>query len=212
MLVPKNGNKVRIIEKRIVDGWEEDYNFTSFSSDPIMVTGESSSVMIEALIPNEGHKFGDEFPLSDFATFTYQEPRPDVFADGDMLDYNYDYDYDYKGLENGKRTWEVNYFLPAEFELTIDGAVTNPRIVINGHVYQVYTTLTGSERLVINSKDLTITKYSGTAKINQFDLQNKESDIFKPIEAGNISVVWSNTFNFTLKLFIEASEPKWSTL
>ena len=142
-------------------------------------------------------------------TFLKSEQRTD--QDSQDLDYNYDYNYDYAGGTSGTEMWNINHFAPVEFEMTIFGACVDPRVIINGHIYQVYTTLTSNERLVIDSKNKTIKKYSGTAEINLFDWQNKQEDIFQPIEAGMAQVNWANTFNFEIKAYMESAEPKWST-
>ena len=94
--------------------------------------------------------------------------------------------------------------------MIIFGPCIDPRITINGHVYQVFDTVEKGEYITINSINMTIIKNrnNGTTA-NLWDYQAKEESVFSPIPGNVISVNWSGTFGFDLTLFEERSEPAW---
>ena len=55
--------------------------------------------------------------------------------------------------------WNVDHYAPCEFLMTIFGPAVEPRIVINGHPYQIYTTLDENEYLQIDSRNNQVIKY-----------------------------------------------------
>ncbi len=128
-----------------------------------------------------------------------------------FLDYKYDYDYDYTPNLVGVGKLVLNHVDKCNFQLIIFGPVTNPRITIAGHIYQVNTTIEEGEYLTVDSRDNTIvlTQKSGT-KINQYDLRYKNSTVFEPILPGNSEVNWNGSFGFTLTIYEQRSEPRWS--
>ncbi len=68
------------------------------------------------------------------------------------LDYEYDFNYDYTMPYGSDLIWTVDHFAPCEFLLTVFGPVTDPMILINGHPYQVYTSLDENDYMQINSR------------------------------------------------------------
>lgn len=129
---------------------------------------------------------------------------------GIYLDYEYDYNYDYTMPYGGDVIWQVDHFAPCEFLMTIFGPCTDPRVAINGKIYQVYVTLAENDYLQINSRENTVVKYAANG-IQQdiYDLRAKQESIFDPITPGNIRVVWPGDFGFDLTLYCERSEPRW---
>ena len=90
--------------------------------------------------------------------------------------------------------------------------MTDPMILINGHSYQVYTSLEESDYMQINSRNNTIVKYrSDGVRQDIYDSRAKQQSVFDLITPGNIRVVWSGSFGFDLKLYCERSEPKCKT-
>ena len=137
---------------------------------------------------------------------------PDEQQDDACLDYEHDYPYDYTMPYGGDVIWKVDHFAPCEFLMTVFGPAVDPRIVINGHPYQIYTTLDTNEYLQIDSRDNKVIKYLANGiQQNIYDLRAKQESVFDPITPGNISVVWSGEFGFDLTLFCERSEPRWKT-
>ena len=137
---------------------------------------------------------------------------PNEQQDDACLDYEHDYQYDYTMPHGGDVIWKVDHFAPCEFLMTMFGPAVDPRVVINGHPYQIYTTLDTNEYLQIDSRNNRVIKYLANG-IQQdiYDLRAKQESVFDPITPGNISVVWPGDFGFDLTLFCERSEPRWKT-
>ena len=96
----------------------------------------------------------------------------------------------------------------SDFRIIVYGPVVNPRIQINGHPYQVNDTLLVGEYMVIDSRNNTITKYTGSQAINLFDFRDKAYSVFQPIPGGTLRLNWTGLFGFDLTLFEERSEPR----
>ena len=132
--------------------------------------------------------------------------------DDDVLpgyDYPYDYLYDYTH-DKTVNTFENSHYAPCEFSMTIYGPCSNPSVKINGNVYELKTILYQNEYVTIDSAAATIIKhgYRGD-KINIFNSQRKDFDIFKKIDPGLVTVNWNTDFGFDITLYNERSEPRW---
>ena len=156
--------------------------------------------------------------LAPYPFWIHEESRsfppisPGSEGEESYLDYEHDYPYDYTMPYGGDVIWNVDHYAPCEFLMTIFGPAVDPRVVINGHPYQVYTTLDTNEYLKIDSRENKVIKYLVNG-IQQdiYDLRAKQESVFDPITPGNISVVWPGDFGFDLTLFCERSEPRWKT-
>ena len=146
----------------------------------------------------------------------YREKTYPFLAEGDGAsnniggaDYPYDYPYDY-GLSVKGEQINCDSLGDGAFRIIIYGEVTNPSIIIGGHVYAVNGSVGAGETLVIDglNKTITLTKSSGE-KINWFDHRGREQYIFEPIPNGVSSVSWSGSFGFDLTVIEKRSEPKW---
>lgn len=129
----------------------------------------------------------------------------------EFLDYEHDYNYDYTMPYGGDVIWKVDHYAPCEYEMIIYGPCVDPRVVINGHIYQVYVTLDENDYLKINSRENSVVQYlaNGTQR-DLYDYRVKiTGSLFEPIMPGNVRVVWSGEFGFDLTLFCERSEPRW---
>lgn len=137
-------------------------------------------------------------------------PIPSSSKGEAYLDYEHDYPYDYTMPYGGDVIWNVDHYAPCEFLMTVFGPAADPRVLINGHPYQIYTTLDTNEYLQIDSRENKVIKYLANG-IQQdiYDLRAKQESVFDPITPGNISVVWPGEFGFDLTLFCERSEPRW---
>lgn len=145
--------------------------------------------------------------------------------DGDtisLLGYPYQYPYGYDveviagGGDSGEaiRTWEFEGINKSPFVLEIFGAVTNPRVNIDSHVYQVNLTLGEDDKIVIDSRDNTITLHryesqGGGSVTNAYMYQNFNSNIFEPVPCGR-QIQVSSVTRFKLTVYSERSEPRWS--
>lgn len=128
----------------------------------------------------------------------------------EFLDYPHDYSYDYMNSLALKNFINTN-FTASNFKIIIYGAVENPQLIINKHVYEVETTLVANETLTIDSFSKTIEQVSvaGT-KYNKFNSRNKDSYIFEKIASGSCAVLPSADFNFDIIIYEERGEPKWT--
>lgn len=132
-----------------------------------------------------------------------------VPAGQEFLDYPFDYEYNYFYGNPGIGIWQTNFPFESEFKMIIYGPVSDPRILINGYPYQVFTTLTDGEYLVIDSRDNTITKYQASKiQVNLFDNRDKVHSVFKSIPGGTLRFNWTGAFGFDLTLFEERIEPR----
>lgn len=121
----------------------------------------------------------------------------------------FDFPFDFKKNFNINR-FINDHYAPCEFILYIYGACLNPAIYINSHLYEVRVNLSDGDYMIIDSKEKTITKYGKNGDTtNLFNFRNKQSDIFKKIDNGKVSIRWSATFTFKLVVLKERSEPPW---
>lgn len=126
-----------------------------------------------------------------------------------FLDYPFDYPYDYSSRRSGSATWQTGFPFKSDFKMVIYGPVENPRVVINGHAYQIMDVLGASEHVVIDSKQGTIEKTTASGqKVNAFDLRNKAESVFEQIPKKTLQISWPATFGFDLTLYEERSEPR----
>lgn len=126
------------------------------------------------------------------------------------IDYAYDYAFDYS-VSHTSRELVCNDVRKSHFRMRIYGAVTDPQIRINGHVYQVFGTIKEGEMLEIDSRNRTIILTAATGeKVNWFANRSRESYIFEPIPTGTNSVYYNGTFTFDLTVIEERSEPRWT--
>lgn len=127
-----------------------------------------------------------------------------------FLEYPFDYSYDYSRQKKGSQNWVINHFAKCNFKMIIYGPCTNPRILINDHIYQVFDTLEGPEYIVVDSKNKTIMKYLSNGTIqNIFYKREKESSIFEPLPPGELLINWNAEFGFDIIAYRERSVPEW---
>lgn len=180
---------------RIMYGaWYCDCFITSSETAPYDETNQWTANTIQIYVPS-GYWVKEEEK-------SFSAPTTET---SEYLDYTYDYQYDYTAPNVGSGTWVTDSPFASDFELTIYGAVANPRITINGHPYVVYTTVSEGETLVINSQNHTVM----IGDDNHFDDRGKEYSVFEKIPSGTLTLEWGD-FAFDLKLYQERSEPKWS--
>lgn len=129
-----------------------------------------------------------------------------------FLDYPYDYKYDYTPKEGGREDIYINHYGDSNFTMHIFGSVVDPSVVIGGHTYTVYDTVLDGEYITIDSRDKTVIKHNNNGEIiNLFDSRNKAQSVFQRIPSGNVTVSWSGSFAFSLTVYVERSEPLWTT-
>lgn len=128
----------------------------------------------------------------------------------DGLDFPFDFPFDFADERNGTAVWEVDHVTSSDFQMIVYGPCVNPRILINGWPYEVFTTLETREYLVIDSRDCTVLKYlsNGTAQ-NLFHDRGLEYSVFEKIPPGLLRFNWPGTFGYDLTLFPERREARW---
>lgn len=132
---------------------------------------------------------------------------------GSYLDYEYDYSYDYAPPALGEKLVYSESPFTSEFNLVIYGAAVNPRIVVNGYPYILYTTIPAGAYVIIDSKQRTIMMYGANGqKTNIFDFRNKTDSIFEKLPAGNLDIVWNSSFGADLTIYREQAEPEYEEI
>lgn len=131
--------------------------------------------------------------------------------DTDGLDFPFDFEFDFAADQAGVAHWEIDHYTSSHFLMHIYGPCENPRILVNGYPYQVFTSLASGDYLEINSRKNTVIKYlaNGTTE-NCYNSRLFYPRIFEKIPSGALTFNWSGAFGFDVVLYIERSEPKWS--
>ena len=126
------------------------------------------------------------------------------------LYYPFGYPYQYSAPQD-VRFIQNDHYAACDFKMVIFGTCTNPAIMINGHLYEVRTSIYDGERLEIDSRNHTVHRHMNDGRIeNLFNLRNKENNLFEKIPNGRCNVLWNiEAFGFDLTLYKERSEPKW---
>lgn len=130
------------------------------------------------------------------------------------LDYPFDYGSGASGYDYDPNA-QADYFrndsiYDANFTMIFYGPASNPQVVIGGHSYTLYTTLTAGERAEIDSRTKKITKYSingGTENI--FHTRDKDSYIFQKIPYGPLPVNKAAALALDIVIYDERGEPVW---
>lgn len=134
---------------------------------------------------------------------------PSSGSESGFLDYEYDYSYDYTSPVIGTRYFHTGFPFASDFRMVIYGQAVNPRIVINGYAYVLYTTIPSRSYVVINSRDKTVMLYaSDGTQTNLFNFRNKTDSIFAKITGGDLSITWDATYGVDLTIYHERSEPR----
>ena len=159
-----------------------------------------------------------------YADFTILTDRPvwiqeqtkqflpsETSEDTEGLDFPFDFEFDFAADQTGVAHWEIDHYTSSHFLMRIYGPCENPRILVNGYPYQVFTSLASGDYLEINSRKNTVIKYlaNGTTE-NCYNSRLFYPRIFEKIPSGALTFNWSGAFGFDVVLYIERSEPKWS--
>ena len=132
---------------------------------------------------------------------------------GEYLDFPFDFPFDLMGDEIGVGNINFEHYSSCNFLMTIYGPCTNPRITVNGNLYEVKTKLDAGEYLLIDSREGTVLRIrTNGIPVNEFDNRNTESgSIFEQIQPGYNLVSWDGSFGFDMLIYLERSEPEWTT-
>ena len=126
------------------------------------------------------------------------------------LDFPTDFPFDFVDEERGSSSFEISHIIPSDFEMIVYGPCSNPKVLLNGHPYEVLTTLERNEYMIIKSAEQTVYKYltNGTVS-NLFNERGYEYSIFEKIPSGLIRVNWAGTYGIDLDIFLERREAAW---
>jgi hypothetical protein len=139
---------------------------------------------------------------------TFPEQTRVVQKDG--LCFPTDFSFDFAADAIGNAKWNVEHYAASNFEMIIYGPCTNPKVLVNGYPYQIFTELESNEYLILDSKNNTVTKYlaNGTTA-NLYNSRQFTPSVFEKIPGGQLTFNWKGNFGFDITLYLERSEPKW---
>lgn len=102
----------------------------------------------------------------------------------------------------------------ANFRLEINGLATSPAMItIGGTNYGISQTVAAGEKLVIDSLTKEVYKLVDGEKVNAFGKRlrtNNNDYVFRKIPAGSNTVQRNSDFTWSMILYDERSEPKWT--
>lgn len=99
---------------------------------------------------------------------------------------------------------------PAAVKIVINGPCSAPRIIIGENLYQVATTLSSGEKLIIDGFKKKTSKVLNNGKEeNVFSKRNTYSYIYKKIQAGVNLLSWDSQFIGEITVYEEWSVPIW---
>lgn len=134
--------------------------------------------------------------------------RQETTLDG--LNFPFNFPFNFAPSQKGQVSWNIEHPTSSEFQMIVYGPCVNPRVLINGYPYEVFTTLDAGDYMVIDSQSDTVYKYlsNGTAQ-NLFHNRGLEHSIFEKIPSGLLNINWSGDFGFDLILYLERREAAW---
>lgn len=127
------------------------------------------------------------------------------------LAYPYGYPYGYYASSETTREISTGHFGESDYELTIEGAATNPTVYVNGVAVGARVTLSDGERLVISTRG---------NKVYMIEQSGRRVDVFNErLKTGasmfgkvppTFEVSWNGSFSFDITVYSERSEPQWN--
>lgn len=126
------------------------------------------------------------------------------------LDFPADFPMEFTNEKRGFGVFEIDHIVASDFEMIIYGPCVNPKVLLNGYPYEIFTTLESNEYLVLNTAEQTVIKYlsNGTTD-NLFDARSYEYSVFEKVSPGLVSVNWSGDFGIDLYIFLKRKEAAW---
>lgn len=127
------------------------------------------------------------------------------------IDFAFDFPFGFGAIRYRETSVTNESFFDTKFRIVIRGKASSPSVFINDHEYNVDVDISEGDTLIIDSviQKVYIERAGGTQE-NAFDRRDRESYIFQSIPAGELTVMWDNTFDFDLVLVEQRSEPRWS--
>lgn len=126
---------------------------------------------------------------------------------GKKYDNRYEYRY---GTAIALNDLNNQHYAPAPAIITIYGAADGPAITINGNVYGISTSITSTQRLVIDGEKREIYSIgAGGSRTDLFNNRVKTGDAFLPVPPGVFRVTSNGNYRMTIKLIEQRSQPRW---
>lgn len=126
------------------------------------------------------------------------------------LNFPFNFPFNFASSQKGQASWKIEHPAPSEFQMIVYGPCVNPRVLIDGYPYEVFTTLDVGDYMIIDSQSDTVYKYLSNGTIqNLFHNRGLEYSIFEKIPSGLLNINWSGDFGFDLTLFLERREAAW---
>lgn len=134
--------------------------------------------------------------------------RQDTSLDG--LNFPFNFPFNFASSQKGQASWKIEHPAPSEFQMIVYGPCVNPRVLIDGYPYEVFTTLDVGDYMIIDSQSDTVYKHLSNGTIqNLFHNRGLEHSIFEKIPSGLLNINWSGDFGFDLILYLERREAAW---
>ena len=193
-----------VINRSVGKLWWNDFYLECFITSTSTYPSEEDSSTINEIVIFAPYPFWVQTISKEFYL-----AQGETSSDG--LDFPFDFPFDFAGGFSGSSTFDADHYVPCDFELTIYGPCTDPRVLIDNHPYQVFVTLATGEYLKINSQKKTVIRYTITGnKINVYNARQMEPSVFDKIPGNQVPVVWSGLFGFTITAYKERGEPEWT--
>lgn len=135
---------------------------------------------------------------------------PGYDKDMDGHKYSYRYPYRYGTGMAGMMIYNQSY-LPAPMRIVFYGPVVSPRVVVNGNVIGINTTLLGNEYAVIDQQMRQVYKVSSDGiKTNIFDSRIKNGLTYEYIKPGATQAGVTSETGVDITVIEQRSEPRWA--
>lgn len=117
--------------------------------------------------------------------------------------------YRYGGTRYSSATLNNEHYAACPALIIFNTPAENPSAFIGGRSYTVHTSIRAGEQVVINQLDRTLTHITVDGReSNIFNLRDKSTDVFAPIQPGLQDVLYIS--DFSLVLLQQRSEPRWN--
>lgn len=137
--------------------------------------------------------------------------KPNAGTSSAALDYPHDYPYDYAPQILSENIVNDNY-ADADFRMTIYGPAVNPSVTIGPNIYKVYTELSETDYLVIDTQERIVAQYDNVGtETKKFNSREKIYEIYAKIPPGIHGVYWPGGYGFDVTMYQKRSEPRWNS-
>lgn len=123
----------------------------------------------------------------------------------------YDLKYDYRyGTGIASNSINNMFYAACPAIITIYGAAEGPALTIDENVYGISTSITATQRLVIDGTRREIYSVgAGGTRVNLFNSRVKTGNAFRPIAPGVHRVISNGNYRMQITLIEQRSQPRW---